>query len=251
MWCHECGQDVPGLGRSPDGSPTCARCGTALAESLGGESLAGAAQHGLDLATAPRAGYDAWQLDEDVRRLQARLGTWRRLDAAHPRNKIASADATKSTWRIDAAHPRTPKRHRPPKKAPVRRASRAARAILSLGTITFGFGAGLLVWSLVETRPELWNIGLPIAAVGQVTLLLALAVQLERIWRQNRDNAEQLARVERRLVELRRTAAQANVTHGTAAQAFYSHLADEAHPQMLLADLKGQMDLLAERFSRP
>jgi len=212
--------------------------------------LAGAAQHGLDLATAPIAGYDAWQLDEDVRRLQARLGTWRRLDAAHPRQKKTPAEAGQATWRVDAAHPRTPKRHRPPKKAPQQRASRAARAILSLGTVTFGFGAGLLVWSLVETRPELWNLGLPIAAVGQVALLLSLAVQLDWIWKQNRDAAEQLAKVERRLIELRRTAAQANVTHGTAAQAFYSHLADDAHPQMLLADLKGQMDLLAERFER-
>ena len=36
-----------------------------------------------------------------------------------------------------------------------------------------------------------------------------------------------------------------NVTHSSAAQAFYAHMADEASPQTLLADLKGQIDLLA------
>ncbi len=49
--------------------------------------------------------------------------------------------------------------------------------------------------------------------------------------------------------QLERTTSMLGVTHGSASQAFYTHLAEQAHPQMLLADLKGQIDLLAMNFA--
>jgi hypothetical protein len=40
-----------------------------------------------------------------------------------------------------------------------------------------------------------------------------------------------------------------SVTHSAPAQSFYAHMAGGASPQLLLADLKGQLDLLAVRMS--
>jgi hypothetical protein len=40
------------------------------------------------------------------------------------------------------------------------------------------------------------------------------------------------------------------MTHSSAAQAFYAHMADQASPYLLLADLKGQLDLVARSMAR-
>ena len=125
-----------------------------------------------------------------------------------------------------------------------------AWGVLSLGLMTFACGAVLLGWSFVENRPELWRLGMPIAVAGQVGLLLGLVLQLERIWINGRDAARKLEQVNSQLHHLEQTASMLGVTHGTAAQAFYAHMADEANPHMLLADLKGQLDLLAASISK-
>ena len=52
------------------------------------------------------------------------------------------------------------------------------------------------------------------------------------------------------LDDLRQTTSLLGSNHGSAAQAFYAHLAQGANPQMLLADLKGQLDLLAIRMAQ-
>jgi hypothetical protein len=38
-------------------------------------------------------------------------------------------------------------------------------------------------------------------------------------------------------------------TKNASAQSFYAHMAEGASPQLLLADLKGQLDLLAQQMA--
>lgn len=84
---------------------------------------------------------------------------------------------------------------------------------------------------------------------GQAGLLLGLVFQLDGLWRNHRQQDKTLGGLESRLKELRRTTAMLGTTHSSAAQAFYSHMAEGAHPELLLADLKGQLDLLAVKMS--
>jgi hypothetical protein len=121
---------------------------------------------------------------------------------------------------------------------------------LALGLMAFACGTALLVLSHLSRRDELWTLGLPVAIGGQVGLLVGLVLQLERIWQNSRYAARKLDRVDAQLYELERAASVASVTHGTAAQAFYTHLADGANPHLMLADLKGQIDLLAAELGR-
>jgi hypothetical protein len=120
---------------------------------------------------------------------------------------------------------------------------------MSIGLMGFCCGGVLLGWSFLAGRADLWNLGIPIAVGGQIALLIGLVLQLERIWQNNRYAVEKLDEVDERLADMHHSQALLQVNHGSAAQAFYAHMADGANPSMLLADLKGQLDLLAVKLS--
>lgn len=130
-----------------------------------------------------------------------------------------------------------------------RRSSPLAWTAIALGLMAFVCGAMLLGWSLVTGRNELWSVGLPIALVGQFALLFGLIWQLDGLWQGNRDAAEKLDDVDGRLDDLNKTATLLTTAHSSPAQAFYVHMAGGASPQLLLADLKGQLDLLAMQMA--
>ena len=121
---------------------------------------------------------------------------------------------------------------------------------LSLGTMSFVCGGILLGWSLATGRQELWNIGLPAALVGQIALLIGLVLQLDRLWRDNRDAAAKLDDVDEQLHDLKATTTLLGVSQGPAASTFYSHFTGGAGPQLLLTDLKSQLDLLAMKIAQ-
>ncbi|MGD9721528.1 MAG: hypothetical protein AB7O59_06430 [Pirellulales bacterium] len=249
------------------GAVTCARCGRALPvgaanSTAASESLTHAAVHGMPLDPSPEAnspanGYDAWELDEEVRRLQARLGTWRRADAGasalcRPRfeRPRAARRAAADTRRYDGPHLGPPPRHRRKRQSRgTRRSSWLAWCMLLLGLMAFSCGTALLVYSALEARDDLWTLGLPIAIGGQVGLFLGLVLQLERVWQNGRDAVQKLDRVDEQLYRFHQ-ASQANAPHATASESYYAHVADRASPEVLLADLQGQLDLLAAELGR-
>jgi hypothetical protein len=253
MWCPQCGQEVPGVTLSMSGRMTCARCGGPVgpndAQGRRGAGLADAAAHGVDLGapTARHSHYEDWRLDQQVRDVQAKAGRWHRVDRRAAPPMAASPPAPH--WHAYPRRARPPKRGRK-RAGPGRRSSLVAWAVLALGLTAFACGIALLVVSLLEQRQDLWNLGIPVAVGGQVGLLLGLALQLERIWQNSRDAVRKLDEVDTQLTELERTTSMMHVTHGSAAQAFYAHMAHDAPPAVLLADLKGQLDLLAEEVAR-
>jgi hypothetical protein len=197
---------------------------------------------------------DGWELDEDLRHAERLLG---RPQGMRPAEKVKPSGPT---YRLDASHSAPTGRHQPAAavrsaREPVaaqakRRPSWAAWTTLCLGLMAFLCGAVLLGWSFVAERSDLWNIGLPLTLGGQVGLLFGLVLQLERLWQNSRHAADKLDAVDEQLHDLKRTTAMLGTTHSSAAVAFYSHMAEGANPQLLLADLKGQLDLLAIKLSR-
>ena len=121
---------------------------------------------------------------------------------------------------------------------------------VALGTAAFLCGAVLLGWSLVDGYSHLWSLGLPITLGGQVLLLVALVMQLERIWSEGRRTSTKIAEVDEQIADLKHSTRMLSVSHGSASQAFYAHMAEGASEGLLLADLKGQLDLLAVRMAQ-
>jgi hypothetical protein len=163
--------------------------------------------------------------------------------------------------RLDLAHPGPAPWHpslsgKTP-RTPQRKSSQPSSALavltwgaLSLGTTTFVCGGMLLGWSLVAGRQELWTLGLPIALGGQIGLLIGLVLQLDRLWHDNRRAAAKLDDVDEQLHDLKTATTMLGTSHSSPASAFYSHLSHGASPQLLLADLKGQLDLLAVKIGQ-
>jgi len=122
--------------------------------------------------------------------------------------------------------------------------------LLTLGTFGFVYGAVLLAWSFVEDRLDLWSFGVPGVVGGQAFLLLGLALQLDSVWQNSRFAVRKLDHVDTQLHQLERTTTLMCTTHGSASQAFYAHMADQANPYLLAADLKGQVDMLARSIAK-
>lgn len=121
---------------------------------------------------------------------------------------------------------------------------------LASGTMAFACGVVLLAWSVYGARPGLWNLGIPFTLGGQVALLIGLCLQLDRLWSENRETGERLAQLDNRLSELRRSTQLLGSPYHGPAQNFYSHLSQGAGTELLLSDLKAQLDLLALEMAR-
>ena len=241
MWCSQCRQDVPALPSGDKQSLCCPRCGEAICVDP------------AQAADQPSA-YDGWELDEQLRHIERALQTDKvkatEADTIY-RREAARFDlphAGPAAWHVPAASP--------PKQRTTRTADRGSvlGAItwlaLSLGTASFVCGGILLGWSLATGRQELWTIGLPVALAGQVALLVGLVLQLDRLWHDNRAAAAKLDNVDEQLHELKATTTLLGTSQGPAASVFYSHFAGGAGPQLLLTDLKSQLDLLAMKIAQ-
>jgi len=202
--------------------------------------------------TARPPAYDSWETEQRLRHIG-------RVLRPHIRPATKPAAEPKRKARVHAAHARTPGWHRKDRRqvpARVRQPSgdpgmaMVVWSAISLGVMLLACGGILLGWSVLGHRPELWSLGFPIAVAGQVILLFGLVIQLDRLWSHNRDAAAKLDAVDRQLHDLRSTTAMLGTTHSTPGIAFYSHMAGGASPQLLLADLKGQLDLLAMQMGK-
>jgi hypothetical protein len=237
MWCRNCREDVPALPSGDKQSLCCPRCGEGI-------------RVDQPKATGEAPAYDGWELDEQLRHIE------RVLQSAKVRSQRSEAIYRREASRLDLPHTGPPERHSLSKQRMAQPTGRSPAAgvftwlALSLGTASFVCGGILLGWSLAAGRQELWTIGLPVALVGQIVLLIGLVLQLDRLWRDSRASAAKLDNVDQQLGELKATTTLLGTSQGPAASVFYSHLAGGAGPQLLLTDLKSQIDLLAMKIAQ-
>lgn len=119
--------------------------------------------------------------------------------------------------------------------------------IVAGGAIALLAGIALIGWSLAQTQMRHWNLALGLALGGQGALILGLVMVVSRLWRNSRYAANKLQELHARLGQLQNTADTISAMRG-GAPTFYADLARGASPQMLLSNLKGQMDQLTWRL---
>jgi hypothetical protein len=218
-------------------------------------------------STHSSAVFDDWDSEEQLRQIE------RELRIRKSFRRTAGSSVGKCT-RLDSAHEETAKRHRPQavrakadaresggavKTAAGSREKKSPRESAMLGFLTWTaillgiaalLGGGIsLGCSALGGRADYWNYGLPFVVGGQIVLLVGLVLQLDRLWRENRSAAAKLDEVDEELHDLKTTAALLGTAHGPSAGAFYAHYAGGANAQLLLTDLKGQLDLLAIKIA--
>lgn len=250
MWCKHCRQDVPGMSSPNQSGVRCTQCGrtAADADAANAARLSELADSGIDLgasssAQPQSAAFDQWKFDQEVRQWQSKLGRQVRFDRPRPEPVRASRQPQ---WQAHAAHSAVPRPHRRRSSVP-KRSSGAVLFVLSLGMLTFIAGGALVAGSFVLDRPDLWSRGLPLAIAGQVGILLALALQLERLWASSRSTVRKLNEVDAQLEQLGRNA---DLLHSPTLHDYFGHATRPASPHMMLADLKGQLDRIADSIAR-
>jgi hypothetical protein len=111
-----------------------------------------------------------------------------------------------------------------------------------------GAGLGTVSWSLSAGRADTWNLAVGLTLTGQGLLIFGLVLIAARLWRNSRYASHKLIDVHTQLGQLQHTA-DALTAMRSGAPAFYAELVRGASPQMLLANLKGQIDQLTTRLS--
>jgi hypothetical protein len=106
----------------------------------------------------------------------------------------------------------------------------------------------VLSWSFLDHRPDLWPIGAPLALVGGAAVLIGLILQIDSLGEENRKAAARIALVDQRLAELRTRATTFSPRQDGSKG---GSPASDGTTEALLAELKSQLDVLAERMGRP
>jgi hypothetical protein len=207
----------------------------------------------LDQATAedllqPPMPQADWELDAELRYIERLARAWRDhpAQAANVPDGLFPSEVRSAATLESAAERPKPE----PTAAAQPRFAGLAWGCLSMGVMTFVCGGVLLGWSAATGRAQLWSIGLPLTLFGQAGLIIGLVLQLETLWQTNRATSTTLQQLDGELHELRHSTTLLTQSHSNPAQSFYVHLAEGASPHLLLADLKGQLDLLSEQMSR-
>ena len=276
MFCPTCQQDVPALAVPEEpGVVRCAFCAEELGlgereqevgvRSQESERLvlvsAGSETRAEQMETSerrsaeplgrlplpPKPILDDWDLDPEMRAAERMLKGLRQTAPGSVEMTHAAHEDAQS-WHMPVRIP--PEPQRPAAQASQEKSGSLAWTCLSLGVMALACGLVLIGWSLVEERGDLWSLGLPLAIFGQGALVIGLLMQLEGLWRNSKRTQETLTQLDGKLSDLAHTTTMLGTTRSSPAQSFYVHLAEGASPHLLLADLKGQLDLLAERMAR-
>jgi hypothetical protein len=120
--------------------------------------------------------------------------------------------------------------------------------IVVAGGVALFAGIGLIAWSLSADEMKHWHLALGLSLGGQGTLILGLVMAVARLWRSSRHSNQRLQEVHARLAQLQHTADALTAMRTGGAPAFYADLVRGASPQMLLANLKGQLEQLSTRL---
>ncbi len=256
MWCSNCQQDTPAISRSGTNKLACSRChATIRPPHAVGLSEAGIA---LDDAVAlevvdsrPPLVTDDWQLRRRSRELGRKLrhetpDMQRRVDS--PQNLFADLAEQTASPIVD---PGSYHRPTPAAKSPGPEFTQfVAWFVTLLGFTSLAAGLGMIAWSIAHGGSEYWDHALALTLAGQGTLIFGLLLVVTRLWRNSRHASGKLHEVHTELGQLQRTAdALSAMRSGGGAPAFYAELVRGASPQMLLTNLKGQLDQLATRLN--
>jgi len=102
--------------------------------------------------------------------------------------------------------------------------------------------------SMNTGRQDLRTVGGPILLAAQIALVLGLILQLDRVWRDNRWAAAKKRTVGEQSHDRKTVTDLPNAAHGSSSK-FTAHWSSGTSPEVLLSDLKCQLDLLSAKLT--
>ena len=262
MWCRNCQQEVPAVNRPEIGAILCARCHQELPSAP--NLYAPVADSGIPLDEYAPADPTAPPVElhdpEKERLLRHMRRTLRHFEPSANRSLVPSpfhfdpsfdfGPAAQPLVTSESIYSTTEERLRQPGKGKPRASGeqRFAWFMVTCGVAAFLAGLGIVGCSLAFQRTELWDWGVITTFAGQGLLIFGLVAVLGSLWTHGRQSTRKLHEVHSRLVDIQRTSEMIAGQRGGGAPSFYTELARGASPQILVANLKGQLDQLATRL---
>jgi hypothetical protein len=120
--------------------------------------------------------------------------------------------------------------------------------VVVIGLVALAGGLGLIAWSIAKAHLLYWNLAMGLTLGGQGTLIFGLVLVVTRLWRTSRHASGKLQDIGGQLSQLQLTADALVGVRSGGAPNFYADLVRGANPQVLLANLKGQLDQLTGRI---
>jgi len=127
------------------------------------------------------------------------------------------------------------------------RTSWSLSLLLFGGVMSFCTGVGLLVWSTAFQLPQLRQQGMTLTLGAEGLLIVCLTWMAVRLWRNSRHVNRQLHSVGQQLDQIKQATGTLAGSQTSSSQHFYHHANQAVSPQMLVANLQGQVDQLAAR----
>ncbi len=257
MWCSHCHQEVPAIASAAGGPRNCARCQRdlkfattskpadtgILLESFADQSFA------VQKAQTPLDEVVQAESREKLRRIGRQLRA--------PYQEHFSVEATPFWERVSlelpAGSPQLRGIARQAHRANVESKYNGKSWLLSLllagGILGFMGGAAALVWSAAFNRVTVWQWGLTATIAAEGLLIVGLTWMALRLWHNSRRINHQLRGVDEQLEEIHELAGSLTASQLSASQHYYHHFSQVANPHMLVANLRGQIDQLADRMA--
>lgn len=260
MWCRQCQQDVPAVARSSQGPLVCPSCRRELKRG----TLTDVADTGIALDCFSHESANCKPISkpidsiaqEESREKLKRIG--RQLRSPY-RGEIKSPSpaSLQSEWRYSplSADPiAAPQLRQVAKKAQQVEGTTGSQAswllssLLALGTTGFTVGVLVLVGSAAFDLGQVWHWGMTTTIAAEGLLIVGLTWMAARLWQNSRRLNEELRGVDEQLVEIHEMAGSLSAGQLSASQNYYHHFNQVANPHMLVANLRGQIEQLAERI---
>ncbi len=253
MWCRHCQQEVPAMGISSATGRRCARCHRGAEPSR--EKLR------VDLGSSeeskptpqPNSAYPPLSETNARRAIDRALRTAQATISAGAATHTLRFDLAQTGLQPERAAKGTSRPSHTASPVAVPRGPSAsgqflAWALAAVGATVLGLGIGFITWSLTGERADLWTPGLIATLTGQGLLIVGLLQIMANLWAAGRQAAYRLGQVHDELRQLRRTTEEAAGRHASSATQFYADVARNAGPEMLVGNLRSQLDQLAARL---
>lgn len=254
MWCGHCHQEVPAVRSGDRNALVCAHCSQDLKFVTPPVSDVGIALDEFESQqSAPVVICDAieeFKLTDSREKLR-RIGQQLRIPYVQPmqvnaspiwERKITSTPtSTHEPRAISQQENLTPSRNSS--------ASFLLTCVLGLGVVGFLAGVGTLLFAMSFESTSLWQWGLSATIASEGILVIGLTWMAVRLWRNGYQLNSQIRGVDAQLQEIHQLTGTLAANQVSSSHHYYHHFSQVANPHMLVANLRGQIDQLAERIA--
>lgn len=257
MWCSHCHQEVPAVASKAGGPQSCARC----QRDLKFTATSTPADTGISLESFADQSFAVQEslvpLDDVVqaksREKLRRIGRQLRAPYQHSFGLDAPPFWERVSLEAPAASPQLRGIAQQAQRENVESKHNGKSWLLSLllagGILGFVGGAAALLWSAAFNRVTVWQWGLTTTIAAEGLLIVGLTWMAARLWHNSRRLNHQLRGVDEQLEEIHELAGSLTARQLSSSQHYYHHFSQVANPHMLVANLRGQIDQLAERMA--